>query len=256
MIAWLVQSSRDRPELARGALPAGLLSDIEREQYDKLKTDKRRRDWLLGRWAAKRLLQAVMHDAGRAQSIAPLPALDSFAIVNDPDGAPRAVWRTGTDNGPCPVSLSISHSGDHAAACVVAQPDRALGIDIERIETRPPGFAEEYFTEAEVALVRSAPAQDRDVLVTAIWSAKEATLKATRLGLTVDTRRVTCLPLATGTSQHLWRPIEVTTHTSPSPPRLAGSWRALDGYVLTVVAGAQLIGGSELRLGDTLVVHD
>lgn len=37
----------------------GLLTPAEQAVFEGLKSDKRRRDWLLGRWTGKRLVQAL-----------------------------------------------------------------------------------------------------------------------------------------------------------------------------------------------------
>ena len=152
-----------------------------------------------------------------------------------------------------PVSLSISHSGTQAfcavsdwglgirewgslAAVPNPQPLIAVGADIEHVERRGPEFVADFFTEAEQAEVEATPAERRDVAITALWSAKEAALKALRLGLTVDTRRVACalawpsLPPWDG-----WADLAVAAPDLLAVGRLTGWWRTLNDYVLTVV---------------------
>jgi hypothetical protein len=141
---------------------------------------------------------------------------------------------------------------------------------MEWVEARPAGFAEAYFTEAELEWVAQAGVE-QDWLVTAIWSAKEAALKAMRLGLTVDSRAVSCLVCREdGNSGELrgtqgnsrwelgreeelsivngqwsivnegWRPFEVVWdegRLGQAGWPLQGWWRAWDGYVLTVAVG-------------------
>jgi 4'-phosphopantetheinyl transferase len=245
VIAWLVQTTGAHAGLAEGIPPPGLLSPAERERFASLRTAKRRRDWLLGRWTAKRLLQ----DSFVGRDGEPLP-LDAFTVASAADGAPELIldfglpildWARGSPE-PNPkskigypagvnlkcISLSISHSNDRAL-CAVA-PGAAAGCDIERIEPRPPLFAQDYFTAAELELLEGAPPALRDTLVAAIWSAKEATLKALRLGLTVDTRAVTCVlhppphppaPSPTGGEEGVISPSPQTAEggiISPSPP--------------------------------------
>ena len=81
MIQWLVQDHSAHPALAGGGVPAGLLTPAELTRYQSLAGDKRRRDWLLGRWTAKRLLQAVLDGT---------PALDGIELDNDSNGVPLA----------------------------------------------------------------------------------------------------------------------------------------------------------------------
>src|SRR5689334_21954200 len=84
MIDWLIQSSSARSDLSQGVAPEGMLCPAEQQRLAAFGVAKRRRDWLLGRWTAKRLLQR--HYAQRTGAWLPL---DMFEIASDPDGAPR-----------------------------------------------------------------------------------------------------------------------------------------------------------------------
>lgn len=241
MIHWLVQSASDHSALRGATPPEGLLGPAELACFERLRTEKRRRDWLLGRWTAKRLLGEELE---RRYGVR--PRHDELEIVAAPDGSPglSADWRLALGergNLPSPLptpQLSISHSHDRAFCTVCDTPGLAIGCDIERVEPRAPVFVADYFTARERALVEEAPAELRDLLVTAIWSAKEAALKALRLGLTVDTRQVGCYPAVTGaTGPDRWSafPVELDPELGHAAPA-AGWWRASDGFVLTVVA--------------------
>jgi 4'-phosphopantetheinyl transferase len=174
-----------------------------------------------------------------------LLALNEVEIINAPGGAPYATC--GFDYNQIPVSLSISHSGNRAfcAAVGLCSPAGIIGADIEQVETRPPGFVEEYFTDTEIALVSHTPVRSRDLLVTATWSAKEAALKALRLGLSVDTRTATCWIEAATDAPEDWTSFRIdwdvrrlNRFTLPGSelPDLVGWWRIMDGYVLTLAA--------------------
>ncbi len=100
------------------------------------------------------------------------------------------------DDGRLPWSLSISHSHGVALCAVVVNRKECtyvVGADLEYIEARDESFVRDYFTPAEMALVRQASPRQHEHTVTAIWSAKEAALKALRTGLRMDTRQVQCL---------------------------------------------------------------
>ncbi len=195
MIRWLVQSIDDHPDLARGMPPDGLLHTDEAALLATLKIEKRRRDWLLGRWTAKRLLQsALAEDRGEVM------ALDHLLIAADADGAPYAA-RAGSDGLPVrlPYSLSISHSGGHSFCALheTAGPSGArlaVGADIEMNEARSERFVADYFAPTEASMVAAAAPAEQARLVTTIWSAKEAVLKALREGLRLNTRQIVCLP--------------------------------------------------------------
>lgn len=263
MIHWLVQSVHDHPDLERGVAPEGLLNPTEQARLDELHYAKRRRDWLMGRWTAKKLLQSYIE-----QQTGICPPLTAMTIANDPDGAPYATlsagWSQATNTGgpyrelwarPTTVSLSISHCDNHAFCAICVEPGVHVGVDIEKVEPRSWTFVKEYFTNAEIDQVCSAPPDEQDRLITVIWSAKEAALKALRLGLTVDTRWVSCHITATVDIQN-WtaidvqytpQPRRVTIPASPqaapaktfayptAPISLFGWWRMMEQYALTMV---------------------
>src|SRR5215210_7466555 len=86
-------------------LPAGedWLSAAERAVLGGLRIEKRRADWRLGRWTAKRAVAAWLEVPARR-----------VEIVAAADGAPEA-WLDGT---PAPVSVSLSHRAGRALAAV------------------------------------------------------------------------------------------------------------------------------------------
>jgi 4'-phosphopantetheinyl transferase len=227
MIDWLVV---ERSTLA----PAGcILAPPEQERYAALRTEKRRADWLLGRWAAKCLVRQRLTRRGLE-----LPP-QAIMILSDPDGAPRVVpWGLALTLPQIGIELeslqiSISHTEGRALCALRAnlQSPISIGADIERIAPRGAAFAEAYDTEQELELLGAVPAESYDALSTAIWSAKEATLKLTRHGLRVDTRAVTCLPaLATPGG---WAPVGIRTTLTGA--QLAGWWQIYDGCVITIV---------------------
>jgi 4'-phosphopantetheinyl transferase len=224
MIRWLMQTDADLPAVP----PAAWLSPAERERMAGLHIPKRRQEWLLGRWTAKNLARSFL----REQSV-PEPELYRLEILPRSDGAPELYVETG------PLSraveglrISISHSSGVAFCALNAGAD-LVGADVERVEPRHPAFAGDYFTPAELHQIAGAPAERRDVLITAIWSAKEAALKALCLGLTVDTRRVECLLDAQRRDD--WAPFTVNLDPALHAARpLHGWWREQRGFVLTL----------------------
>lgn len=228
MLHWLVQETTAHPDLGRGVAPSGVLSAAEQTRYRALRSEKRRRDWLLGRWTAKHLLQALLREQGGC-----LLPLDAIAISNDADGVPLANY---------PFSISISHSNGRAF-CVASKRVLAdgrpwpVGADMERIEARAPVFVADYFTAAEQEAVAQAAPALRETFITAVWSAKEAVLKALHLGLSVDTRTVSCLFGPVTSSPAMWRPFAIAldeARLERPAPALAGWWRLWGSFVLTV----------------------
>ena len=230
MIHWLVQSATKNSDLARGIAPLGLLHPAEQTRLSMLKLTKRRCEWLLGRSTAKHLLQAcIAHDLNLR-----LP-LNAITIYNDAYGAPVAMVDCGARV--AEWIISISHSYDNAF-CAASCASIGLGADIEHVEPHGPLFVEDYFTRDEIERVRSAPLEMRDTFITAIWSAKEAALKALHLGLTIDTQRITCAIDPTYYPDHGWIEFEIAC-TRGYTEMLQGWWRMWNGYVLALATTAQ-----------------
>ena len=186
----------------------------ELEVLGTLRVPKRRSDWRLGRYTAKRALARRLDLR--------LPDIEVRAAA---DGAPEAFHR----GRPLSVVLSISHSGENGLAAA-AEAGTALGCDIETVAHRPDVFVEDFFTRAERFLVGHATPSDRDALVSTIWSAKESALKAARDGLRADTRDVEVRFPARIRSG--WTPFEVWSATN----RVRGWATRRDQKVITVVA--------------------
>jgi 4'-phosphopantetheinyl transferase len=172
-VYWLEQTEADVPA-TNDWLGAGESVCLER-----MKIPKRRADWRLGRWTAKRAVSLCLN----------LPvhphALSEIEIRPAPSGAPE-VFR---ENKTAGVSISLSHR-DGIAACAMTMSNAALGCDLEIVEPRSDAFVADYFAIEEQAMIARAPATERSRLLALLWSAKESALKALREGLRLDTRRV------------------------------------------------------------------
>lgn len=240
-VAWLLQSATSHPDLTRGVPPSGLLSAVEWARFEQLTTVKRKQDWLCGRWTAKIILQNLLRE--RTGHTIPL---DSFSVINNADGVPQITGHWSLATG---YSLSISHSHNHAFCAVVERPRHPIGADIEYIEERSDGFVEDYFTAEEQTRVAWYAKHDapiathhapRTTLINAIWSAKEAVLKALHLGLSVDTRAVECLIEPFIEPSTNWTPFTIRCDNNRLPrpaPELQGWWQVQSDFVLTVVIG-------------------
>ncbi len=187
------------------------LTAPELERLHTMRFPKRRDDWRLGRWTAKRAVAAYLGTA--------MPVIE---IRSAPSGAPE-VWIA---DAPAPLTISLSHRAG-VALCALAEPDTGLGCDLEVVEERSSGFLTDYFTAEEQALVAEAPPAERPRLVTLLWSAKESVLKALRVGLRFDTRSVVVEPILH--SRGSWHPLRARFDDRP----FCGWWRAADGLVRT-----------------------
>lgn len=209
--------------LAERSVPAGdaWLGPAERRVQDGLRTERRRRDWRLGRFAAKSALIA-----SRLAGAQPF----EIEILPDADGAPHAFHR----GAPAPCSLSLSHRAGFALS-TVADAGQRIGCDLEWIEGRSDAFIADYFTERERRLVEAASPAERARLANLVWSAKESAVKALGTGWSVDTRSVEVdlerEPPAVGEGWHGLR-----VHRVEGAP-LRGGWRREGNLLLTWAAG-------------------
>lgn len=186
----LLQSTAAAAEMAAGQPPAGLLHPLEEAQLAELRLPRRRRHWLIGRWAAKHLLHTYL-----AETLAAAPALSQILIANDPRGAPYAALAGPDAAIPprlLPLSLSISHTGHWGLAALCPQAAAAVGADIEQVTRLEPRLVEAICTPGELAQVRARPHDQQDLLITALWSGKEAALKALGAGLSGGIRQIDC----------------------------------------------------------------
>ncbi|MGO9960123.1 MAG: 4'-phosphopantetheinyl transferase family protein [Solirubrobacteraceae bacterium] len=220
---WL---SRSHAEIPSGEdwLGAG-----ERRALARLVVDKRRADWLLGRFTAKAALAAWLNTA---------PACPEILAADD--GAPEA-WLDGIR---LPVSLSISHRDGRAMAAVAARPG-VVGCDLELLEPRSAAFIREWLAQSEQRALESCDEAQRMVLANLFWAAKEATAKVLRLGLALNVRRaVVSITPEDGPWAALddasrppdaWRALRIDWSDGSNPPCL-GWWRAEQRWVM-VIAG-------------------
>ena len=213
-VYWLEQSVADVP--ARD----DWLSPGEAERLRSMRFEKRRSDWLLGRWTAKCALAAHLN-----MSLAH-NALAAIELCPAPSGAPEPL----IEGRPADATISLSHRGG-VAMCALAATGVMLGCDLELAEPRSQEFVADYFTEEEQRLALRAHGLERDVLTALLWSAKESALKAMRLGLMVDTRALTVHPGAP--SECEWQPVTVS---SAYDQNFQGWWRYSGGAVRTVLA--------------------
>ncbi|MFU8805556.1 MAG: SDR family NAD(P)-dependent oxidoreductase, partial [Bradymonadaceae bacterium] len=157
-----------------------ILSRDEREAYERLKSPRRRAEWMAARVAAKELVRRRLRDLhGCAIN------LGDILIIKDTHGAPH-IQIVGDFAQLVVPHLSITHSGGVAiAALAISGGGHRLGIDLETIEKRNESFTQTYFLPEELTLQFESPngLVDAARLTTALWTAKEAVMKALGLGM-------------------------------------------------------------------------
>ena len=201
----MTQTSLD-PPVGDGLLTAG-----EQATLARLHVAKRRSDWRLGRWTAKRALAAYVGCVSR---------LVGVEIRAAESGAPEVFL----DGRPVPLTLSLSHAAGRGL-CAITAAGLALGCDLERIESHSRAFVADYFTDDEQRVISATSAADRACIVTLLWSAKESALKALRVGLMRDPRELEVTAAADG----------LLVVTDARGGTLPGRWRRDGGDVFTFI---------------------
>jgi 4'-phosphopantetheinyl transferase len=207
---WLSQRQADVPPGDRW------LGDSERRVQARLKLDRRRADWRLGRWTAKQALAARLE-----------VSLRRLEVLAATDGAPEA-W---LDGELAAISVSLSHRAGRALAAVTAAPCVA-GCDLEVVEPRSDAFIREWLAPPEQGILCNCSDGRRAQLANLIWCAKEAAAKVRREGLRLDVRRAVVTFAGGGADPEGWRPLQVRWPDGPRPT--SGWWRSEPGWVMTV----------------------
>lgn len=170
-----------RAEADRGAaLPADLADRFAPEELAELEAlpERRRRDRVAGRLAAKRAL-AAHFDAEHGWK----PGARDLPVFNDESGRPVLRLPAGA---PAPApSFSIAH-GAAGGVCAVGAPGRRVGTDLELVVPRPAAVIAFVAAPGED---RAAPPADPEAQAR-LWTGKEAALKLLGLGLDADARAV------------------------------------------------------------------
>jgi 4'-phosphopantetheinyl transferase len=221
---WLEQTEADVP------VTNHWLSAEEISRFAGLRVEKRRRDWRLGRWTAKRAVSSWLNIADDVHFSA------EIEIRAAASGAPEVFLF----NQLAAISISLSHRGGRAL-CVVGSREASLGCDLEVVELRDRSFLTEFFSASEQNLVDQAPAEEQPLLATLLWSAKESALKALKVGLRLETTRLDVIPTYTPqrradgahpSADIAWLPLSVNRINEQI---LYGWWRCANNMVRTVV---------------------
>lgn len=214
-LAYCSRAEADRaaalPEDVRARFSAAELAELEDLP------ERRRRDRVAGRLAAKRALAA--HFAAE-DGWTPEPR--ELEVFNDAEGRPILRLPRGA-GAPLP-SFSLAHCAEGGAAAVAA-PGRRVGVDLELVVARPAEVIAFVAGEAERG---AAPESDPEAQAR-LWTGKEAALKLLGLGLDADARdaRVGGGEVAyAGRPAAAWRAL--------GGPRVRVAWERAGGAMLAV----------------------
>lgn len=218
---WLLQRDADVPPGERW------MTSAERERLAAFPAEKRRRDWRLGRWTAKRLLAVLDGLAATDEN------LTRYEVWPAPSGVPVA-HREGRA---LAWPISLTHS--HGVAVVIAGSEGPgggpIGCDLERVEPRVRGFEADYLTDAERGHLLASSCSDPVLATTLFWTAKESVMKALGEGLRLPVKSVEIAP---GKSWPSGDGALVSFRVCSPPCGLDGRWGVLGGLALALVTPA------------------
>jgi len=185
--------------LWKGVWARRVLSRREREKFDALRLpESRQLEWLGARTAAK---EAVAELLRARHGLDLLPA--DIEILAGEQGSPQ-VKATGLGSVDDAPIVSLTHTEGEAVAFAALAPSRSgavIGIDIEYLRSRPPGFAEAALRPVERRLLERVPADTTDEWLLRCWCAKEAAGKALGVGIAPGAERQSVVSVDPGTEQ-------------------------------------------------------
>lgn len=158
-----LRTLRDYRELAACLHPG------EVPYYQRLKVERRRQSYLMGRFTAKKALTAY---GGKGD---PTEILIDYGHFGQP--VVRCDWLRNVD-------VSITHA-DSVAAALAGAEGCLVGIDIEPVDPKRLDLLRVQATAAELAMLGAVPLGEAPAL-TLLWTAKEALAKALKIGFTVS----------------------------------------------------------------------
>lgn len=190
------------------------LSEHELKQSERYRHPGRRRQFLLGRAAARRLLVS-----------SELLQLDELGWIERTEAGWPRVLDSKAD--PVDVSLSISHSKNLIVCALCPASLGEVGVDLEQVDIRTDPFYEDYFSDREQELICDGDGKWSHSIGTLMWVIKEAVLKSLKLGLTIDARSVeiTDLQFSPGASDSIpgWSQAQVKVADN-KPPKVLWRW--------------------------------
>ena len=162
------------PNPAREAKALSWLDKAERVRWRRYRHARPRREFALCRAALRTVLCGQLGCRN-----------DQLAFGTSRYGKPFAVL----DETPAPISFSVSHSGRHGL--IALAPSGRLGVDVEERVARhdPDGEIRTIFAPGERAELASATGDRKLQLFFALWTMKEALIKALGTGFTLDMSR-------------------------------------------------------------------
>jgi phosphopantetheinyl transferase len=174
-IAILLAHRGDTAFAFGGAAASGIFSSKERERALRFHRDENRDEFLLGRFAVRTVLAAIL---GCTPGTVPF-------------GAPRNRKPALETGAPPAVDVSISHSRGWVACAFAAEGTVGVDIELEDRERQLDALSTHIMSASELEIFGALGTSDRSDFFYDVWRHKEAVLKAAGLGLAGDMRRLT-----------------------------------------------------------------
>jgi 4'-phosphopantetheinyl transferase len=147
-------------------LAAEFLGPLETAYFSTLRSERRQKSYLLGRYAAKLALREPLSEPN-PKGIEILKGVFEQPIVHSER---KGGW-----------GVTISHS-ESLAVCLAFPAGHPFGVDVERIDQARQETIRSQLSPQEIAWVESAPIDGQRV-ATALWASKEALSKVLTTGL-------------------------------------------------------------------------
>jgi len=184
--------------LGRKEVTACNLSSKELSLLGKLTSDKRKREWLGGRFAAKYAIAQLLEQVAPPRNIM---HWSSNIIIADENGRPFLSTSKGNITHIPTPDISISHSDSMAAAMAVHK--GYCGIDIQKVTPKVIKVSDRFCTHAEKQILQDffpMEIEKQAVPLTKLWAAKETLRKASNMSslpgfLELELIEITTAPL-------------------------------------------------------------
>jgi 4'-phosphopantetheinyl transferase len=146
---------------------ADVLHAVETAKFNSFQSQKRKGDFLLGRYCAKKALQALESQLTLQEIHIDAGVFNQPVIKN-----PKSHYQ-----------VSISHTQSSAVALVFPE-EQPMGVDVEMLSAESKAVLTGQFTDQENQLVLAYRDHIQDI-VTLLWTAKESLSKILKTGLTL-----------------------------------------------------------------------
>lgn len=183
---YLVDEPRARPQWI-----AALLDDADRERAAAIRHEGARAEFVTGRALLRTALSRTVDGA-----LAP----HAWRFAPNPWGRPELAGAL--PEGARDLRFNLSHTRGLVAVALARAPVAELGVDVETVHrrTRTDALAERYFAPAELEALRALPSTSaRRERFFALWTLKEAYIKARGRGLAIPLREFAFALEAPGT---------------------------------------------------------